>query len=190
MRKALIILTVGLAVLLFPTPALANTHSSTEGKHLHFKPSAAPPGSKVWIRVRMWDGATAKCKGVTENVKVAAAGITGEDDVLETTNGDGFFWDWWTMGSAGSPMVYVRCLPTGVLYKKQFSIKTGAALPDTGTPALLTLGVGLTLITAGWLMLVAARSERLRPAVVIPPGAKGRLVGRARGSGTGATLRR
>jgi hypothetical protein len=191
MRKALIILVVGLAVLLFPTPALSGTHTGNTSNHVHFVPTGATRGTTVEVVGRMWRGGSKKCLNAPSNgVKISSDRFTGEGELVGTDQ-HGFFRDTWTMGSTVGPaMVYVRCLSTNVLYKGHFSVKSVGAMPDTGTPALLTLGVGLALTTVGWLMLLAARSDRLRPAILIPRGARGRSVDRAGGLDTAATRRR
>jgi hypothetical protein len=201
MRKGLIILIVGLACLLFAAPTLAAEHLS--GKHLHLSPSSAFPGSNVTITGRMWSGNTIRCLGAS-NVKVKSAAFSPQERYVTTQTTTGLFSGTWTI--AETPKNYaVATKCRDVTFWGSFRVKTGAAPAFTGVPALLTLGVGLALTTAGCLMLIAARSRRVQPIggpgrptrsgwtvrrLITLRGTRDRSDGTAGGSDTAATRRR
>jgi hypothetical protein len=201
MRKGLIILGLGLACLLAAAPTLAAEHLS--GKHLHLSPSSAYPGSNVTITGRMWSGKTIRCLGAS-NVKVKSAAFSPQTTYETTQTTTGLFTGTWKI--AETPKKYaVATKCRDVVFNGSFTVKTGGTPAFTGVPALLTLGVGLALTTAGCLLLIAARSRRVQPIggpdqpmrsgwtlrrLVTLRGARDRSDGRAGDSDTVATPRR
>lgn len=180
MRKSLIIfLVAGLACLLPAAPASAAVHNGKTGKHVHFSPSGGFSGKSPLIKGYLWIGNERRCRDA-RNVRVESSAL--EPDVNnETTNGIGMFQRTFKIvGGSGTKTVKVVC--KNVTFYGKFRVYSGS-LPNTGFPGALTLAVGLALIAAGGIMLMAARSERL----VILAGATGRFGGRARGSDTAAT---
>ena len=167
MRKTSpIVLVVVLAFLLFgvPTVLVAETAEASAANVVHLVPSGSLSGRTVTIVGRMWTGTTIRCVGAS-NVKVKSAAFDPYVRYVTTTGGTGpnrglFNGSWKIVGAARTATVWTRC--RDVLFTGSFTVKTGS-MPMTGAPAFLTAGVGLALTTVGWLMLIAARSERVQP---------------------------
>jgi hypothetical protein len=185
MRRALIILTAVLVVLLPAAPASAK-HTKRRVYHVHIVRSAVQPDDRVKVNGRMYTGRQKRCKNVS-GVVVKSSGFSPYESTVKTENH--WFKGRWQFRDPGKHMLRMRC--KGVLFKAKFRVRE-SDLAYTGVPVLPTAGVGLGLTVIGWLMLIAAGggSGRGSRRLVIRRAARRRSGGMARGSDTAATRRR
>jgi hypothetical protein len=184
MRRALIILTAGLVVLLPAAPASAK-HTKRRVYHVHIVRSAVQPDDTVKVNGRMYTGRKKRCKNVS-GVVVKSSGFSPYETTVKTENH--WFKGQWQFRDPGKHMLRMRC--KGVLFKAKFRVRE-SDLAYTGVPVLPTAGVGLGLTIIGWLMLIAGAGSGRGPGrLVIRRAARRRSGGMARGSDTAATRRR